>query len=516
MSATAAVLDMSPGELEFLQAHLHELPDEEQLELLDALDELERRAGAKAAQDDLIEFCKRMNLGYRVGRHHRQLADLLMAMEAGDKDRLAVSIPPRHGKSELVSIMFPAWYLGRHPDQMVMLISHTADLAVDFGRKVRNLIASDSYRGVFPTVSLSIDSKSAGRWNTSEGGGFYATGVGSALAGRGGDIIIVDDPHSEQAVLSGDYTVFDKAYEWFTYGARTRLMKSGRIAVVHTRWHPKDLIGRLTTDMARDAMADQYEIFEFPAILFEGTEREKALWPEFFDLQALKRTKASMPLFQWNAQYQQNPTGQEGAIVPRDLWRKWTGEEAPDCEYLIMTVDAAAEAKNRADFSAITVWGVFTHERLTKGERHLIVLNAINERVTFPTLKTMTLRAYKEWEPDAFVVEKKSNGTALYQELRLMGIPVQEFNPSRATGDKVARLNAVADIFSSGMVWYPAGRQWAQALVEQVAAFPVVEHDDMVDCTSMALSRFRQGGFIRLPSDAQDEDELRLPRRRYY
>lgn len=507
---------LSQNEIDILQNNLHLLNPGEQAQLAEVLLELDRRETAKRAQNDFLEFCIAMDPKYSVGAHHRRLAQLLMAMARGEKDRIGVSIAPRHGKSYMVSTLFPAWLLGNFPEKMVMLVSHTADLAVDFGRRVRNLIGSDKYKDIFPTVFLSADSKSAGRWNTNAGGGFYATGVGSAIAGRGADFLIVDDPHNEQDILNGNYEVFEKTYEWFRLGARTRLMKGGCVAIVHTRWHPSDLIGSLAADMARDPDVDQYEFFEFPAILNEGTENEKALWPEFFNLDALKRTKASMPLFQWNAQYQQNPTGREGAIVPRDSWMKWTEPDPPPCDYIIMTVDAAAEAKNRADFSAISVWGVFTHERLTLGEPHIILLNAITRRVQFHELKQLALKEYKLWEPDAFIVEKKSNGTALYQELRRMGIPVQEFNPSRATGDKIVRLNAVSDMFHSGMVWYPAGVRWAEEVVEQVAAFPAVANDDLVDVTTMALARFRQGGFIRLPSDYVDEPDPRPHSRAYY
>jgi predicted phage terminase large subunit-like protein len=261
----------------------------------------------------------------------------------------------------------------------------------------------------------------------------------------------------------------------------------------------------MAKDMARNDDTDQYEFFEFPAIFNEGTDNEKALWPDFFDLDALKRTRASMPTFQWNAQYQQNPTSEEGAMVKREWWKQWEEEDPPELDFVIMTLDAAAEKNNRADFTALLTWGVFSHERLTEGRPNIILLNAINVRVEFFELKELALREYQEWKPESFIVEKKSNGTPLYQELRRMGIPVQEFTPHRGTGDKVARLNAVSDIFRTGMVWYPAGRRWAEAVVEQVAAFPASENDDMVDCTSMALHRFRSGGFISLDSDERDD-----------
>lgn len=1197
---------LSRQEIELLRANIDKLSALEQQEVLEAIEELERREHIKRCQDDFLEFCLHMDPDYKVGAHHRQLATLLMQMEEGAKDRVAVSVPPRHGKSMMVSTLFPAWYMGKRPTEQIMLISHTADLAVDFGRKVRNIISSTKYGEIFPNVSLSADSKSAGRWNTNHGGQFYATGVGSALAGRGAHLCvspktivctkergfipawsvregehlhshhgyakvqrvmitagdaevlidgaglsdthpvwvygkgwtpaadvdvddllwttsiydkvrssltrgvyygatkarevlqqglqylghdvakvhepessklhilrrgwckslravarvleflrrhggptitkaytgpagrdrglypgelpvgrrvppgqqpaqcsasygagenpvgssvgtrdrytarrylsqgdcygydwrrsaghsedesqqktdtpaqygwlrtrvarwigrssevarvrgqsrgdqekrlvckiqacelaasrtlgllvgvrrvrsvvkrphpvgvfvnfqvggdntfivdntilthncIIDDPHNEQDILNGNYSVFEKAYEWFTFGARTRLMRGGRIAVVHcltgdtkvlmadgvekpirdvrpgdmvasydnnsvvqarvlnwanqgldriysirmdsgviirgngkhpllvddngehkwatiktlkpgmqlvsiqgaptrretscpvlsvkaattkscyrtkrggllknllstlctsalrkaarnhqktrqnqitvrhvtpesgttqrtptppgchsgttvngkvryvqlrvvnllymlrgcaarvwikrstdyvkkqvqltarkgaairtsklgmvlqgpnttaclpskqgsvryvanhpmkgilprngvreglqliiatllgklghfcathvtslsktatlssylkqplntlstttqtiieithdgyedvfdiqvegtetfiangvvshnTRWHPSDLIGKLAKDMATKDGVDQYEFFEFPAILNENTDNEKALWPEFFNLEALYRTRASMPLFQWNAQYQQNPTGEAGAIVKRESWRRWEGEQPPECEYIIMALDAAAEKTNRADFTAMTVWGVFTHDVFTQGASHIILLHATNERLEFPDLKRLAFERYSHWQPDCFIVERKSSGIPLYQELRRAGVPVQEFTPSRASGDKIMRLNAVADIFRSGMVWYPVGKRWAEEVVEQVAAFPEVEHDDLTDTVSMALARFRAGGFIRLPSDYEDEPVVRMPR----
>lgn len=491
--------------------------DAEDLEAFDAsLAELERREAAKLARDSLIEFCKRMSPEYKVGKHHKRLAKLLEDMAYNRKDRIAVSIPPRHGKSQLVSIYFPAWFLGNFPNKKVLMVSHTTDLAVDFGRKVRNLVDLPVYKDIFPTVVLAADSKSAGRWNTNEGGEYFACGVGSALAGRGADFLIIDDPFSEQDILNGNYEVFNKAYEWFTFGARTRLMPGGRVAIVHTRWHPNDLIGMMLKDMTRNEDTDQYEFFEFPAIFNEGTDDERALWPDFFDLDALKRTRASMPTFQWNAQYQQNPTSEEGAMIKREWWQHWEEEDPPEVDFVIMTLDAAAEKNNRADYTALLTWGVFSHERLTGNVPNIILLNAINVRVEFFELKELALREYHDWTPESFIVEKKSNGTPLYQELRRMGIPVQEFTPHRGTGDKVARLNAVSDIFRSGMVWYPAGRRWAEAVVEQVAAFPASENDDMVDCTSMALHRFRSGGFITLDSDEKDAPTNYRRRAAYY
>ena len=300
-------LDFTEAEVQQMLDNLDSFSPEEVQEIDKLVDELGKRKYTKSVYDDLIEFCKHMQPDYIVGKHHRMLANLLMDIEQGNKDRICVNIPPRHGKSQLVSIFFPAWFLGRNPNKKVMMVSHTTDLAVDFGRKVRNLISTDQYQAIFPNVSLAVDSKSAGRWNTNFGGEYYACGIGSALAGRGADLLLVDDPHSEQDVINGNFSTFEKAYEWFTFGARTRLMPGGRVAIIQTRWHMDDSTGRVTRDMTQNDRADQYEVVEFPAILDIVNKKtkkseQKPLWPEFFDMEALLRTKASMPTFQWNAQ----------------------------------------------------------------------------------------------------------------------------------------------------------------------------------------------------------------------
>jgi predicted phage terminase large subunit-like protein len=489
------------------------LSPEEAEEVGQLIDELAKRRSAQACRDDLIEFCKKMQEDYKVGKHHRILANQLMALADGTKDRVCVNIPPRHGKSQLVSIYYPAWFIGKYPNKKILMVSHTTDLAVDFGRKVRNIIDTQTYKDIFPTVTLAADSKSAGRWNTNAGGEYFACGVGSALAGRGADLLLVDDPHNEQDIINGNLDVFDRAYEWFTYGARTRLMPGGRVAIIQTRWHQDDLTGRVVRDMIHNEDTDQYEVIEFPAIFNENTPNEAALWPEQYTLEALRRIKAGMPLFQWNAQFQQNPTGEEAAIVKRDWWQLWKQERPPSCEYIIMSLDAAAETNNRADFTALTTWGVFLNEQTSA--YNIILLNSIKKRVEFPELKDLAYQQYSEYQPDAFIVEKKSAGTALYQELRRTGMAVQEYTPHRGSGDKTARLNSVADIIRSELVWVPETR-WAEELIEELAAFPFGSHDDLVDSTVMALMRFRNGGFVRLPTDEPDEPQFFKARKRAY
>lgn len=842
MTADSAMFAQDPDEftkedLDLLLANIDKLTDAEVAEVLEIAGVLEQREYARTCQDDLLAFILHMEPGYLVGAHHRVLITMLMDIAEGKKDRIAVNIAPRHGKSHIVSTYFPAWFIGKYPNKKVMMVSHTADLAVDFGRKVRNIVSSERYHEIFPGVSLSADSKSAGRWNTNAGGEYYATGVGSSLAGRGADLLLClsgdttiqtdtgvkqakdvragdrilgyrgfhpvakvftsvhetqvvvdgvkmsrdhpvwtfnrgwvvasaltthdvldtlsllqhvgvqyekfknnawqvlhtrlqhmghdatevhksqssklfklwragnnllrrvatvfpvlqghggtavdqthsrpggqqqwvlpgklsmggcgnsaeqpdkcqqhssvwadpeccavgsengveqrhdnpsnfrdgdalrgcfegrenelgsapcrvsefgwlkragfrlisycgksgwgstrvvvgcvekvfssdifgllmgvrrprsvveedigcgsskqfynfhvpdfntiyagswmthncDDPHSEQDILAGNFAVFETAFNWFTFGARTRLMPGGRIAIVQTRWHTADLTGRLVKQMTMNPDADQYEVVEFPAILNENTPEEKALWPEFFDLAALKRTRENMPAFQWNAQYQQNPTGETSAIIKRDWWGVWEADEPPECEYLIMTLDAAAELNNRADFTAIQVWGIFFNDSTSRHE--IILLNAVTERVEFPELKVLAKRLYDEWKPDTFIVEKKSSGVALYQELRRTGMSINEYTPVRGTlnspNNKFARLQSVADMIKDKLVWAPQVR-WADAVVEEVAAFPFGEHDDNVDCMIMALMRFRSGGFVRLSTDEPEDPQ---------
>ena len=449
---------------------------------------------------DLLSFAEHVYPGYKVGPHHKRLAKIFEDIAAGHKKRVIVNIAPRHGKSELISYLAPAWFLGKYPHKKVIMASHTADLAVNFGRRVRNLVSSESYKDIFPQVELQADSKSASRWGTNFNGEYFAIGVGGALAGRGADLFIIDDPHSEQEAKQGKPDVFLPAWEWFQSGPIQRLMPGGAIIIVMTRWSKLDLTGQVVNHMTQNEDADQWEIVEFPAILPSG----KALWPEFWPVEELEAKRVSMDPRYWQAQYMQNPTAEEGALIKREWWQIWEGENPPPCEFTIMSLDAAQEANTRADYNALTTWGVFYNEEVNN--YNIILLNSIKKRLEFPELKKMVFEEYKEWEPDAFIVEKKSNGAALYQEFRRMGIPVSEFTPSKGQ-DKISRVNAVSDLFSSGIVWAP-DKRWAKDVIEECNDFPSGSNDDLVDSTTQALLRFRQGGFIRLETDEPDEPQF--------
>ncbi len=493
---------LTKAELAALQKALPTMTVAEKIELMDMLDVREKRASLAAAHESILGFATAVYPGFKIGPHHRKLAKIFQDVLDGKKKRVIINIAPRMGKSEFSSYLFPAYFLGKYPNKKIIMGTHTAGLSEDFGRRVRNLIDSEEYAEIFPQTHVADDQKAAGKWSTSAGGQYYAAGVGGALAGRGADLFVIDDPHSEQDVKANSRLAFDTAWSWMQTGPLQRLMPGGAIIVVMTRWGLLDLTGRIVDYQTRNPDSPRWDIVELPAILHENTENEKSLWPEQWPLVALKSAKASIDPRYWNAQYMQQPTSDNSAVISRKMWRIWEPDDPPTCDYIIQSWDTAHEVKTNSDYSACTTWGVFYNEE--EGSRaQIILLDAFKDRMTFPELKAVALKHYKEWEPDAFIVEKKSAGAPLIQEFRAMGIPAWETNPSRGN-DKMVRLNAIADLFASGMVWAPDTR-WAREVIEEVASFPVGEHDDFVDTTSQALMRFRQGGFISLDSDEKDE-----------
>lgn len=476
-------------------------------EILVLLNELSEAKQRIDAQNDFLTFVRKMWPAFIEGSHHKVMADAFNRIADGSLKRLIVNMPPRHTKSEFASNLFPAWYLGRYPDKKVIQTAHTAELAVGFGRKVRNLVGSPGYKKIFTDVSLSSDSKAAGRWDTNKRGEYFAIGVGGAVTGKGADILIVDDPHSEQEAALKDPSVYDRTYEWYTSGPRQRLQPGGAICLVMTRWSKRDLTGSIIKASIERGGADEWEVIEFPAILPSG----KSLWPGFWPIDQLESLKAELPISKWSAQYQQDPTSEEGAIIKREWWNEWTEKDPPKCDFVIQSWDTAFLAKETADYSACTTWGVFTN---SKDEPNIILLDAIQERLEFPDLKARAYEVWKEYKPDAFIVEAKAAGTPLIFELRRMGIPVAEYTPSRGK-DKIARTNAISDIFSSGLVWAPKKR-WAEAVIEEFASFPNGDHDDLVDSSTQALLRFRQGGFISINSDEPMEEFFPARKADYY
>jgi len=451
-------------------------------------------ASSDRARADFMAYTKTVWPEFIEGNHHKVMAQKFNGLATGKIKRLIVNMPPRHTKSEFASYLLPSWLMGLNPKLKIIQATHTGELAVRFGRKVRNLMNSNEYSLVFPEVQLRQDSSAAGRWETHAGGEYFAAGVGGAITGRGADLMIIDDPHSEQDALSP--AALENAYEWYTSGPRQRLQPGGAIVIVMTRWSEIDLTGKLLKQQARDVLADQWEVVEFPALL----EDDKVLWPQFWKKDELLKVKASLSVGKWEAQWQQNPTSETSAILKREWWQKWEKEEIPPLSYVMQSYDTAFSKQTNADYSAITTWGVFYPEE--GGPPNIILCDARRGRWDFPDLRRIAQEEYAYWDPECVLIEAKASGMPLTQELRQMGIPVQNYSPSRGN-DKYTRVNSIAPLLESGLVWAPDTR-WAEEVIEECAAFPAGENDDFVDTVTQALRRFREGGFIQHPEDYDD------------
>lgn len=860
--------------------NIHLLPVREQKEILKLLDRIEAAREKEYAREHFLGFVKKLWPDFIEGYHHKVIAALFDDIVAGKKKRVIINMPPRHSKSEFASVFLPAYFLGRFPNKKVIQTSHTAELAVGFGRRVKRLFTGNDFSGLFPDVTLSADSKAAGRWATNRGGEYFAIGVGGAVAGKGADLFIIDDPLSEQDQIIGESNpeVYNKVMEWYEGGPRQRLqpgaaivivmcvaegqrvlmgdgtwkeiesvsigdyvigyenglpvrkkvinsinsgiddvlkiktrstelrvnrrhpilvvrgglkssartqedvvksrdwnlqwipagelsvgdtvvtiksmdnvghrpmrytgqvqmsrddywffgfmfgdgwlatsesrgdvgvciaksdkhdlnsevldiyedmfgkrpvetaygyyrsddcsaakwlrekgfssgartkripdwvfklrpcdkrqflrgffaadgwkrpsvrnaetftvclcnrellddlrliartcgvrvskiyshefdahapnspiptkavnyscrftMKNGKtelrgryrnqealgrhfrmedvesiemdgtatvydltvegaesfvaegVVVHNTRWHQRDLTGQLIRKQINEPGSDEWEVIELPAILPSG----QPIWPEFWSLEELLKTKASIPVSKWNAQYQQHPTAEEGALIKRDYWNDWEDEKPPQVDAVIQSWDTAFSKGTRADYSACTTWGVFFNEET--GKNSIILLDAIRGKWEFPELKQKALEHYKEWQPDICLIEARAAGMPLIYELRQMGIPIQDVVVGRggkySPNDKISRVNGVTDIFASGTVYAPKVKSWAQEVIEECAAFPAGEHDDYVDTVVMAMTRYRHGGWLNLTLDDNEDDYEQQRQIQYY
>ena len=458
----------------------------------------------KLCQDNFMYFVKEVwpEFIYRKTKdesrwgHHQIIANEFTNISNNSRGRLIVNMPPRHTKSEFASVFFPAWMMGRNPKMKLMQVSHNTELATRFGSKVRNLLASPEYSQIFGDVRLREDAKAKGKWETNHGGEYFAAGVGGAITGRGADLLIIDDPHTEQDSLSEG--AMERAYDWYTSGPRQRLQPGGSIVLVMTRWAEDDLTGRLIKAQ-KEPKADRWKQISFPAIMPSGDP----VWPEYWSFEELEKVKASLTIRNWSAQYMQEPTSEEGAIIKRDWWQVWKGG-LPHLKHVIQSYDTAFSKAETADYSAITTWGVF--KPMEDEPEAIILLDAVRGKWDFPELKVVALDQYKYWEPESVVIEQKATGQPLTQEFRRMGIPVIDFVPSKGK-DKHTRVNACAPIFESGQVFYPEGERFAYEVIEECAAFPHGANDDYVDSTTQAMLRYRQGAFVSTYSDWEEEEK---------
>lgn len=555
-------MSLSEDDLKFALQHLDKLPAEHKQQVLALLDERDKLASLHEARTKFLPFVKSVWPDFIAGAHHEIMAEAFEEVAAGTTKRLILDMPPRFTKSEFGSWLLPAWFLGKFPKKKIIQVSNNDDLASSFGRKVRNmldgidLMTGDEdadkpqalYRDIFPKVQLASDSKAAGLWHTNWGGEYFSVGVNGTITGRGADIAVVDDPHSEREAKQAisNPGIFDGVYSWYTSSIRQRLQPGGSIIIIVTRWSKRDLVGQVLRQMEKDKASglkpdeyDNWKVISLPAILDEGMPTERSMWPGFWPLKELQRTRNALPVAKWQAQYQQNPTSESAAIFKRANWRMWGADEEqcpgpmhseawrellpPACDYIIQSWDCAATKNDRSHPSAFTEWGVFRAEDPATGKtiNNIILLSAYDARMEFPELKAKAKQFYEETRPDTLLIENKSAGMQLLQEFRSTGIPAEDFSGSSRgsrgmPNDKIARANMVSDIFASRYVWVP-DRRFAEKVVEQLADFPNGDEDDYVDSTVQAMIRFRAGGFIRTVNDeAEDDEPVRRRRGRMY
>lgn len=471
---------------------------------------------ASAARDSLLSFTRRMFPEYRAADHHRRIADRLEAVERGDVDRLVVTMPPRHGKSTLVSEHFPAWYLGRNPDKRVIGCAHTANLAYRFSRQARSKLRHPAWP--FPDVRPASDLSAVQSWDiANHRGGYIAAGVGGPITGFGANTLLVDDP-VKSAEEADSETFRERAWEWWTGTAATRFEPGGAAVVVGTRWHESDLIGRLL-------QSGRWEVLHLPALSEDGT----ALWSERYDETALAKIKAEVGERNFAAQYQGKPSPPSGGIFKRHWWRFWHVSGVPlppvpvrgedggvvlcPCEPLPVFWDDHAQSWDMAfkggEDNSFVVGQVWSRVR---GSAYL--RTQVREHLDFPQSLAAVRALSAAWPFVATkLVEDKANGPAV---IATLAREIPGIVPVGVTGSKEARANAAAPAAEAGNLYlpHPAIAPWVNGLIEEAAGFP---HGttDQVDALSQAVNRLLfagsrgvvQGSY--LPNGQTEDDDER-------
>ena len=484
------------------------------------------------AQDDFLTFVRlvapSLVSDWKMGKHIEVISNKLDDLENGHIKRLMVFLPPRSSKSVLCSKLFPAWYIGRNPEHEIMTVSHSDQLASDFGRSVRDIVTTEQFQEIFRGVTLRSDVRAAGKWKTNQNGTYYAAGVRSQIAGRGAHIAILDDVMSEE----DSYSEAGRRYvkEWYPAGLRTRIMPNGAILIINTRYHFDDLCGWLLKQ--QEEMSEYntlpWDVVRIPAWLDEEAAELLDLpeggsyFPEWKPDEVLAideaEIKASNGSRYWNSLYMQDPTPEEGGLIKKKWIQEWEYEEPPTCEFIIQTYDTAFSTRTTADYSVIQTWGIFSlYEQNEMGIEdfapNLILLGNIRGRFEYPELRRTAQMLYSKHKPDVCIIEKKASGQSLIQDMRRSGLPVKDYTPDR---DKVARAYAASPIMEAGRVWIPKNKKWADELIEELTRFPHAAHDDQVDALVMAIHYLKESWHVTHPDDPEWEDEKRHKRVAYW
>jgi len=431
---------------------------------------------ALAAREDLACYAIAQWPGFELAPHHSLIVEELERIERGDIRRLIICMPPRHGKTLLCTLLFVAWYLGRHPEQFIISASYGQELAEDFGRRVRNFVSDPLHRAIFPGFRLADDSTSMRRFDTTAGGAYYAVGRGGPITGRGAHVLLIDDPLKDRQEAQSE-TIRRGLHEWFASVAYTRLQPGGAIVLIQTRWHEDDLAGRLLREHAAD-----WEVLSLPAIAETDESFRRAgdaLWPEKFPLGALEEIRTVVGSAAWASLYQQRPAAAEGTLFRRGWWRYF--REQPVFSRIVQSWDTAYKTGAENDFSVCTTWGVAANG--------YYLLWFWRGRVEFPELKRRMAWLASEYKPTAILIEDKASGQSAIQELKCE--TVLPIIPVKVDRDKVSRAQAVTPLIEAGKVFLPESAPWLNQYIDELAAFPTGSNDDAVDSTTQALNYLR-------------------------
>ena len=512
-------------------------------------------AARRLARASFVDYLRAVAPWLVIEEIHVLIAEKLDDLATGRISRLMVFLPPRAGKSLLGSVYFPSWYLGLYPTRKIMTISYAEDLAIKFGRQVRDQLKDPDFQAVFPGVTLRADVKAAGHWQVTspdildakQSGEYYAAGVGTGIAGKGWNLGIIDDPLSEQDAVSE--VARQNVWDWYGPGFYTRRQPDfSQILMISTRWAKDDLPGRLlraANENKEDEYADQWEVLNIPALIeddeiaaklnskanevaeiHQGIENAKAtkdgrtpivvpanrfdigtsFSPRRWPLSELLKQRGNMAPRSWLALYQQKPVEEGGRVLKRKYWIPWPGATPPKCDMIVATYDTAFEEREENDFSARTTWGIFHDER--SGRWACILLERMNKRLDFVRLLDNAVDHYRTFKPDLILIEKRASGTSLVQTLRRKGLPAKAWLPpgSRNLRGKLPRAHVASEVLEDGVVYF-IDRPWAHEVIDTCAAFPSDEHDDLVDCVTMALMWLRQGFRIELETEWDEQEE---------
>jgi predicted phage terminase large subunit-like protein len=429
------------------------------------------------ARSNFASYCALVYPSFKMPPHIEALIQKLEEVESGKIDRLAVSMPPRHGKSVTTSQLFVAWYIGRHPQRNAALASYGSELAQDMGRRVMQTLASPIHQAIFPECKLASDFGGAEHLQTTAGGEFFSVSRAGSLTGRGCSLLVLDDLYKD-AQEAGSSAIRKQVEDFYQRTALSRLEPDGAIAMIGTRWHESDLFAHVATVGEKP-----WTVINYPAIAGAndplGREEGAALWPQRFSLKHVQAKRLEMGARAFTSLYLGRPAEQSGVIFKREWWQSFS--VAPEFKRIILSLDTATKVTSLNDYSALQVWA--------ESQTGFYLLAAWKERVEYPALKRTLISFSELWKPRTILIEDSSSGAVLLQELRSStSLPIKAVTVSR---DKISRAESCTGILEAGRVFLPESAPWLQDYLDELSSFPFSSHDDATDCTTMALNFLR-------------------------